>query len=221
MSKETLKTLRILVPGAMLYIVFLPLFKGSINPLHIFATLNSLKDLFYLFGVILLGGLYYIFDLRGYILRPELQHIHFNIQQRLLNPFRDDPVFSASSDKLRQGRTLLDIFYSLVDNDESLKERAKSVYLNGLVWTTVMDISMIGVIAAVFYASFALGAWRVDYLAAALCMGTLAAVSYWALLPRVTQKHIALSDEQLEYITSQKRAELRGKLITALGTRQR
>jgi hypothetical protein len=109
----------------------------------------------------------------------------------------------------------MDIFYSLVDNDESLKERAKNVQLNGLVWTGVMDVTATGLIAAALYIVLAIGLARLDYVGAAIVFGAVAAFAYYVLLPRLTQRHRALSDEQLIYITSQKRKDLHTKLLEA------
>jgi hypothetical protein len=215
MSKETLNTFRLLLPGLMLYILLLPAGKGSLNPTVIIANLGTIEDLFYLIAAFFLGGLYYAFDMHGRLHRPELNYIHYNIHRRLLEPFRSDDTIARAQDRLRKEQTLLDIFYFLVDNDESLRERAKNVQLNGLVWTSVMDVTATGLIATAFYIVLAVGMARLDYVGAAIACGAVAAFAYYVLLPRLTQRHIVLSDEQLMYITSQKRKDLHAKLLEA------
>jgi hypothetical protein len=214
-SKETLKILRLLLPGLMLCIFFLPLAKGSLNPSVIFVNLGSIKDLFYLIAGFFIGGLYYTFGMREYILRSEVSYVHYNIHRKLLEPFRNDVIISDAQDRLRKGQILLDIFYSLVDNDESLKERAKNIQLNGLVWTSVMDVTVTGIIASTIYIVLAVAIPRLDYLVAAIIYGALAAFAHRFLLPRLTQRHIVLSDEQLMYITTQKKKDLYAKLLEA------
>jgi hypothetical protein len=106
MSKETLNTFRLLLPGLMLYMLLLPLVKGSLNPTVIIANLGTIEDLFYLIAAFCLGGLYYAFDIRGRLHRPELNYIHYNIQRKLLAPFRNDETIAHAQDRLRKGQTL-------------------------------------------------------------------------------------------------------------------
>jgi hypothetical protein len=152
MSKETLKTLRILVPGVILLLFFLPLYTGSLDPLKIVSSLGELKDLLYLVVILPLGALYYVLDLRGPFLRPSLEKIHQNLHEKLLSPFADDLGISTSAAHLRTDRRLLDIFYFFIDNDESLKERSKNIYLNGLVWSSIADLMATTSLAMPIYA---------------------------------------------------------------------
>jgi ABC-type multidrug transport system fused ATPase/permease subunit len=212
MNKETLKTLRIIIPGVIIYLFFLPLFKGTIDIGEIVSSINSIKDLLYFIIILPLGALYYVFQIRGYFISQSLRKIHENIYNQLLSPFQNEPLIVKASSKLRQGRILLDIFYNFVDNDESLKERAKNVYLNGLIWSSVADVASVGSIAASIYliAFIISGNW--DYSIAFLVLLLVSAFSFFVLLPRVTKAHIQLSNEQLGYISLYKKEDLQKKL---------
>jgi len=217
MSKETLKTLRILVPGVILLLFFLPLYKGSLDPSKIVSSLGEIKDLLYLVVIVPLGALYYILDLRGPFLRPSLQKIHQNLHHKLLSPFADDPAISVSEAHLRTDRRLLDIFYFFIDNDESLKERSKNIYLNGLVWSSVADLMATTSLAMTVYAISFIATSNPHYLKSVGLSGFLFVASTFILQPLVTKKHIRLQNEQLGYILLHKKEELRQKLRAAAG----
>jgi hypothetical protein len=164
-------------------------------------SLASLQNVVRGVGAIICGTLYYLLPIRNYFLRGSLAQIHVNIKNRLLEPCLDDPHVAAAEQRLRQDRTIFDVFYPLIDNDATLKERAKGVRLNGLIWTSTADLTAIAMIMALIYWGAALLVEpRPHYL---WLSGVFAVASFLAmccLLPMVTQRHIRLSNEQLDYI---------------------
>lgn len=216
MKKETLKVLRIIVPGVIIFIFFLPLTQGDFDFSALISSLISLKGLLSPIVICGLGGLYNIINLRKWFVADSHLLIHDNIKSKLLSPFSDDHLIAGSSERLREGRNLLHVFYYFVDRDPSLKEKAKNIYFNGLLWSSTADIMAL---SCMFMASYLIGYLflnRDHYLIGALVLGLLCLFASWALMPIVTKKHIALSDEQLDYIKLHYKEALHSKLLDLL-----
>ena len=107
---------------------------------------------------------------------------------------------------------LLKVFYYFVDNKESLKERAKGVYLNGLLWSSVADAMVMTLLLAGVSIIFYLALWRFYHLIVAVVAIAVCALLSRFLMPRVVAKHIDLGDEQVGFILDLHEPELRGKL---------
>jgi hypothetical protein len=231
MSKENLSRLRIFVPGVMLLIVLAlvvtPLLLAwysadpqgmaslarsfsSIGPTIITAVLLGL-------GAYVLGSAYQILGIRQLLLRKSRQEIDSNIKDRLLAPYLQQEPISKAADNMRKDRSLLNVFYYFVDNKESLKERAKSVYLNGLLWSSVADAMAMALLLAAVSATFYLALWRVYYLIVAVVALTALMLLWRFVMPRVVAKHIALGDEQIGFILDLHEPELREKLEELAG----
>ena len=112
----------------------------------------------------------------------------------------------------------MDVFYRLVDNDSTLKQRATRVYFNGFVWTTVIDVKVLTIMAVPFYVASYFVSWRMSHFLWVIALMLLHLVADRILLPRVVEKHISLSNEQLEYIRTQLRADLCARLKQLAGT---
>jgi hypothetical protein len=151
MSKETLKTLRVFVPGLIIFVFGIPLLQGNLDFANILKTLSLLEGVVYVGIVGILGAIYNLTNIRGRFLKKSLESIHNNIKTKLLEPFSNDQAISRSKNKLREGRYLIQVFYSLIDNHETLKEKAKNVHLNGLYWTTIADVRALSLIFFLVY----------------------------------------------------------------------
>jgi|SRR6266700_5319826 len=212
MNKEMLKTLRLLVPGLMIAVgCVAPLFFGT---LHFAETIRSNEKLLLWLVPPAIGTLYYVLSLHRYFMEFPLEQIHNGIKDALLAPFTNHSVIGPASPQLREGRTILNIFYQFVDNDNSLTERAKSVYLNGLVLSSLADLRAITVLLLPVY----LGAWMFTkngdfgwYLLAAIVLNVVAI----PLIRIATAKHIELGAEQTEFIAQLHLSELENLLIAA------
>jgi len=217
MTKETLKALRIIVPGVISIVLIYPLFMREL-------TVQSMLDVSCAVSIVggltlgaFLGGLYYILNLRRPFIKRPTTDIQGNIKTQLLQMCDDDT--STEGERLREGRTLMHIFYDLVDNDASLTEKAKSVRLNGLMWSSSADAMAISLIASAIFTI-------------AACFSSRAHYSYWAVLCLVTfifanvslltltKRHIDLSNQQLELIRLKYASEVSKKIAAAAkGTR--
>jgi hypothetical protein len=225
MSKDTLKKFRLIVPGVMIVFAFLPLFNLKVIPqvgapvYPLFQSLSSLLPDYVIssLALIICGVLYYTLNIRYYFIRESHKNIQLNIKSTLLSPFGSDPLLAPKFASLRQGRTLMNIFYDFVDNDESLKVKAGSVYFNGLLWSSFADLQAVSLIATVVYlACFLLFRDNQFTYLAIICLA-LSLIARFILLPRVTAQHIELSNEQLEFILQKYPKELREKLVNSAG----
>lgn len=210
-SKTTLKTLRLIVPGVMTITVASLLFNSSLQDLSQF--LRSLEGLLYLVIVFPIGYLYNIMNFRGPFLRDSLSLIQANIKEKLTAPFLTEDVIAANIESLTRGRQLMHVFYSIVDNDESLKSRTQDVYSNGLLWSTTADVMAVTFIFVPVYVIGYLFKPLPHYLfvALGLCITYLVAALF--LMPKVTSRHIALSNYQLEFILQRRPDELHEQLL--------
>ena len=187
------------------------LFRSSLQDLSEF--LRSLEGLLYLVIVFPIGYLYDIMNIRGRFLRDSLSLIQANIQEKLTAPFRTEDVIEVNIESLTQGRQLLHVFYSIVDNDESLKSKSQDVYLNGLLWSSTADLMAVTLLFIPVYVIAYLFKPLPHYLpiALGLCIAYLFAAR--VAMPRVTSKHIELSDDQLDFILQHHRDELHEELL--------
>jgi hypothetical protein len=111
--------------------------------------------------------------------------------------------------------SLREIFFSIVDNDESLKTKAQLAYAKGYAWTTVADVRALSAIfAALSWLYFA-----VVFLGAGFNNGFWAAILFVMLFlltfpasKILTEKHVSIGNEQLEIIEHHHVADLQKKL---------
>ena len=139
MSKETLKALRLFVPGVMMLVLSLPLFQRELDFSRLASTLKWLDGLLYVLICSVVGALYHVTGARDYFLRNSLRSIDDNIKDKLLSACASDAQVAQSADRIRQGRLLLNVFYFFVDNHETLKEKAKDVHFSGLMCSSTVE----------------------------------------------------------------------------------
>jgi hypothetical protein len=195
----------------MFVIFFLPLFLKDLTLQSLSASLVSIQGLLCLILIFTSGGIYYIVDLRKYFFRKSIHKIDENIKTKLINICNNDPEVQSVNGELRRNRTLMHIFYHFIDNDESLKDKANDVRLNGLILSSLSDLAIISLLMIVIYLPFFIVVYNAKYL-------LLTAISVFAFvisklfIPKVTKKHISLSDEQLEFIELKYKDDLQQKL---------
>lgn len=204
MSQEQLKLLRLFVPGVMLYILLIP-------PILDLTTLEerwSTNLLRYSIPALIFGVIYDIVDARRLAWGGSVRQVNANIKDKLLEPCCEDDEISAATEKLREGRVLLNVFYSLVDNDPSLQEKAKRVRFNGILWSSVADLETVGVMGTIVYlVGYAVTGLRFE-LAMTIGLALISLVAHFVFVPRYTGRQIRLSNEQLEFIVQKDRAGL-------------
>jgi hypothetical protein len=205
MSQEALRRWRTFVPGVLI-VIAVTLFVVNVRSLADILKRNPWLGNGWFLAVAVpaiayvLGTLYYTLRLRKPVWNRFLGQIDDHIKTSLLRLCDEDPVISAGQVQLRQGKGLLDVFWRVVDSDESLLERAKRVRFNGLVATSFADVVTVGTVAVVAYvAAFGI-TQRFTYLLTAGIGAVLVLVAYFVLLPLVTRHHIELTEDQLRLL---------------------
>jgi len=152
MDTGTLKKLRSAVPGTLIILGLVPLYTyWTGTPL-----IELSKGEWLLAGVVsvvayAIGMLYNVYCVRALFNRNSHKRIRQNIKRRLLSIGRTTPITDEKRQALLAGSALMDTFYSLVDSEDSLKEKAKLVRDNGLAWSSIADIVVLGVVFACLY----------------------------------------------------------------------
>ena len=122
MSMNTLKYFRLLIPGILVFIIFILAIQESFDELVELAKTFSnfqFKDGVYIAIFIVLGAIYYIFSIRDLLWNPYHKRVQNNIKETLINPFQEELNIQQRGD-LKEGRKLTNVFYYFVDNDKSL-----------------------------------------------------------------------------------------------------
>jgi Flp pilus assembly protein TadB len=158
------------------------------------------------------GMLYNMYCVRALFNRKSHNRITLNIKKRLLCMGRTVPITPQQEQALLSGNALMNTFYSLVDSQESLKEKAKLVRENGLAWSSIADIVVLGTLVACFYFPLWLLTNYSPFLYWAAIAVVLALLSAFVLHPRAERRHIALSNEQLDFIKTQMKSEVEQKV---------
>ena len=209
MNKETLKTWRIFMPGiiTILLIIFgLTNSKEEILTFYkIFKPLER-NDIFVIAPVLFFGVIYYALGVRWFVWKP----FNFQVQENIKNKILNDSNLTLTSSqwfKIKKDRALMNIFYSFVDNDESLKEKAKSVRMNGLVWSSFIDLSVLSCLSALVHSGIYIYTSKLHHVYLAWIMFCISFISL-LFVCLLKYRHINKSNEQLEIITQRKKDEI-------------
>ncbi len=210
MSKETLKVMRLIVPGILIFLVLTPVVQGGLG----FDKLIGIdtKSAFHIIVVLILGAIYKTLEARKILFKEDLAALHEHIKDRLLKPFEGDTKISALKD--RPAKEFLKVFYNIIDNDNSLTQKTKDIYENGLLWSSYCDLGVICLLGIPVY----LVAYLITSNSAFLTFIALLGVLFFVALPfcRLSKKkHQRLGDDQLEVITTIHKERLQ-KLLTDL-----
>jgi cytochrome c biogenesis protein CcdA len=155
--------------------------------------------------VVIPAALYYITPLRRWINAPHHKQVTERLRRGLVSiSGYPDQVERYTWKKLRP------LFFSLVDQDESLKQKAKLAYANGIIWTSCADSTAIAVLF--FAASMALYWLGLEeafpagmiflFIVAGSLMGSLAC----------TARQIEVGAEQLETIDLKYKSDVEKRL---------
>ena len=217
MNKETLKKWRIFIPGIIIFFLILLGLTNSKEELFaihkIFKTLEW-SDSIYLGLVFIFGAIYYALNVRWIVWK----HFNFQVQENIKNKILNASNLKLTSSQwfgLKRDRTLMIIFYSFVDNDESLKEKAKSVRLNGLLWSSFIDLSVLSCLSALFFSMLSIFTSKSHYI---ILADLLFCLSFLSLIctSLLTRRHKTLSNEQLDIIAQTKKNEVEQKIKEAI-----
>ena len=191
MKKGTLKTWRFIAPPiiffTLLFIVSKMLEFTKVGP-----PINA-QDAVYNVGYLALAAIYYITPLRDWANGIFHKRVNENLRFRMvmIAGLEDDPDrFPWSKVK--------DIFYRRIDNDTSLKERSGDIMTNGLIWTTLADVTALSVI---FFLGM-IGLWTAKFDGAPEAAAVMACIAVASRLMQdlVTARHIDMGNDQIRYM---------------------
>ncbi|RNL87185.1 hypothetical protein ED312_10250 [Sinomicrobium pectinilyticum] len=198
MEQNTLKKLRLLIPGIIGVII------GTYY--YWIITGQSIEEIEFkeysipILIAIAFGTLFYLTDIRFLITNFSHKKIDLNIKNHVIKLYTKS-LTDEQKQFLYKNNRLKSVFYNIIDNDESLKKKQTNVYFNGLIWTSTADLVLISFLfALVFLVSIMI----FKEVADPLLMGgfILILISLISLVGHVLAflKHIKLSNEQIEYI---------------------
>ncbi|WP_313191022.1 hypothetical protein [Sphingobacterium sp.] len=151
MDQNTLKILRLIIPGIIIFAVGYFFFQILTN--------NQLKELnFSEFGIqllvaVVIGALYQTFNLRFIITNYTHKKIDLNIKNHIFKLYVGNLSPTQIQYLFKQNR-LKNVFYKIVDNDPSLVAKGKNVYFNGLLCTSFADSFIITFLSSIFVLIF-------------------------------------------------------------------
>lgn len=162
-----------------------------------------------------IGYAYHISDLRkGLYLRQHWNRTDGFIRDQLIS-FLDDDLRSRAAHLNKS--SVMNVFWNLVDNDNTLTLRSQEIRRNGTFVSSVVDVAFFSLLIATYHlALFFFSSDKLGHLIWMLASGTLSMVAELVLLPWLLNRHVALQDGQLEYVKAQKRSELSAQLEKAL-----
>lgn len=205
MEQTTLKYLRIFIPGLMFLLGTYPIYifyygeVYDVKTLHItYVTLLS----------VLVGSLYHYLNVRMIVTYLSHKCINENISDQLIK-LHDKNLSREKKSFIKEDNKYMDVFYEIIDNNESLKKKSKNIYFNGVFWTSTADLLILslffGFLYLIFFSNipFAKDLYELFFT-----------ISFLSIILHVlaVNKHIKLSNEQLNFISNIKRKEVK-KLI--------
>lgn len=137
---------------------------------------------------------------------PDFAGVDTKIRDRLFE-LRPIWVPESAAGKLKKGNALLNVFYHLVDGDESLSVTSRRVMFEGFCVTSAYDAALIMGWFAAFGLLWAVWTCAIKTLIIALLLYISAVGSRFWLAPRYEEKHMEICNEQLNKIEQIHRAE--------------
>ena len=142
--------------------------------------------------------------------------VNRNLVERLTDPFSHDPDVPRPL----QWRHIRPIFYNLIDSDKSLSHQSLRAFASGALWTSAADLRAVALMGAiVFFVLSLFGGATADLfpslhfsvhrsvVAMGICV-LLVLISF-PISSLITQNHIAIGNEQVDFIFAHYRSKLR------------
>jgi hypothetical protein len=216
MAITTLKWIRLIVPGVLLYLLAV-LFCWTSTWCHL-AIPDTYGAITGSITGVVLGAIYYALSLSKFANQDYFDRVGQNLVCQLTLPFIDDPDFPRDL----TWRQVKHVFYPYVDNDKSLEHQKILAFWNGAFWTSAADLRMVSGIGVCFFALIMLavnliGGINFDNFKATWAILLLVVLFFLSigLSELTTRKHIKIGTYQAKHIRLQYRDELRAKLIAA------
>jgi len=203
MEPTTLQYLRYTTPGVifiLFWTIFLAVPRGTFGGFDLsFETLQSSIP------VLITGLFYYVFPLRSWANKRFYNRVNENLRSKLV-----DIAGVEDNEKKLSWKRVKNSFYDLIDNDATLTTRSQRVMFNGFIWTTIADVRVFSLIFFILSAIL----WfsdieRSHYL---LILFFLVGLISLPLSEFVTQKHIRLGDDQIEFIRGKYQTKVTAEL---------
>jgi len=202
MSSTTLRFIRFFAPAVILVVLTYAILK-MVN-VRTDDMPISVNDLGYNLSYLIIAAIYQYLPLRDAAYRPFITWIDGQIRSEMVK------ISALPDDTDRfSWENVKNVYYWLIDNDESLKVRADDVRFNGAMMTTFADLTIISalfLICCLIALSWGVGAERPTLLLAIVMVVSLAMqfVAAW--------RHFGLAKRQLRYIEQIKKTELIGAM---------
>jgi hypothetical protein len=227
-ERKTLELLRCVVPGG----IVLGYVYAAARVYHVADSLEReqwfilKRDAALLIAAAVIGYLWHQSHFRDPDYLPRLNRIRHNIRSGLLAIVSADPYVTDRREELMKDPRLMEVFYNLIDNDNSLKEKALGVRMSGLAMTSASDLFLLSLGSAVIYSIFAAAdrfrglperffvvhGWRVSQFAMLAAAASVLALFGRTLAPHLEQRHRQNSNEQLYYIGTMLKDQLLERL---------
>ncbi len=199
MTRSTLKIVRFIAP-AIIIAVFV-FFLGRLLGYTSLKMPTDLKDAMYNIPLLIVAIVYYASPIRSFANSRFHQRVNENIRIRMV-------AIAGVTDRPDRytWNKIKNIFYNIIDHDESLTKRSETIMFNGAIWTTLADVTALSALFALLSALFcALG---FQGALTALAAFVLLALLSLALQFAVTKKHVNMGDDQLDQIEQYHKAQV-------------
>ena len=191
MSRGTLKTMRFIIPAILCAVLF-----GLMSQMLGFTKFQiptSFKDAIYNAPLVAIAVFYGYSPFRSLANGRFYDRVNENIRTQMVR-------ISGLPDDLNRFRwdRVKDVFYRRVDSDESLKKRSEDIMANGLIWTSLADLTILSALFALASGIF----WFLGFKGGAEATAVMALTSVASRLMQdvSTRRHIDLGNDQLKYI---------------------
>lgn len=209
MSNTTQKYLRFIIPGMLGY--FALYYVCRTCDFCSIGWPTKFDEVMKLTSVLLIAFLYEFSNLRKLSNGIPFFRVNAGIMQKLKGPFieEDDRIKEINWDEFQ------DVYYPIIDNDETLKLRSENIRFNGTLWTSAADLRAVATIGllvvALFFVVLRLGLYdgffESELLKSALIFLAFVLISLpmsWVL----TNRHREMVSRQCNYILLHKREDL-------------
>ena len=200
MEQTTLKYLRILIPGIICLLGLYPIYQKYFTNIY---EIKSLEYSYFIFLSMILGSLYYLTDIQHLVTHYSYLKINNNILNKLIE-YSEKPLDDKQKDYLKKDKKYLNIFYKIIDKDETLKKKLANVYFNGIFWTSTADSFLLSLVFSIMYLVTCGINKSIIYSKMFLLIAILSLILHVISVVR----HINLSNEQLRFIKQFHQTEL-------------
>lgn len=209
MSNTTQKYLRFLIPGMLGY--FALYFICQTCDFCSIGWPTNLDEVMKLTAVLLIAFFYDVLRLRHLSNAPTIFQVNAGIMDRLKQPFvaDDERISEIPWSKFKN------VYYPIIDNDETLKLRSENIRFNGVLWSSAADlraIAAVGLLAiSLFYFVNEIGFYggfiEEELFNSGIIFVATFAVSFPISLV-LTNKHRSMVLDQCDYMLLHRRDDL-------------